>query len=112
MTPNYILDAANQIERAKLAASLLGASNTIGLTSAEYLLRECWIFAQAVADSKAVDTDAVTRLISAVLGFEARCKGAGAGLNDLETYHRSAQSVNPLALIPNLLTSPNIKEAQ
>ena len=110
MTPNYIVAVANQVDRARRDALLFGAHSPEQLIIAEFLLRECGAFAQAVADSKAINPDAVSRLISAVLGFEARCTGAVADAYKLDEFRRHSEGVNPLDLIPNLLTSPNIKE--
>lgn len=90
MFPNQIHNVANTIERVRNASHTMGANDSTldDLIKAETLIRECWIFAQSVADGKHIDTDSASRLLTAILGFEARVTGTSAGLNMLEAYHR------------------------
>lgn len=90
MFPNHLLNASDTVERMRNAARTMGADDPTldDLSRAETLLRECWLFAQGVAESRNIDTDAASRLVSAVLGFEARVTGTTAPLNLLEAYHR------------------------
>ena len=90
MYPNAIINAANTVERMRSAARKMGADEATldDLTRAEALLRECWVFASDVAETRNLGTDSATRLLSAVLGFEARVTGTGTALNMLEAYHR------------------------
>lgn len=90
MYPKNILAAADAANRARRAALVLSGTSTIdGLQNAEWLLRECYMFATDVAENKAIHPDTVKRLISSILGFEASCLGSvNARQVDLEGYNR------------------------
>lgn len=89
MYPKTILTAAHAVERSRRAADAMQSTTIIdGLQNAENLLWECHRFATSVAESKTIDPDDVSQLLSFILGFEARCLGGKASNNDLEGYNR------------------------
>ena len=88
MSPKVLIEAEEATSRARRAAAAFLSPAEEGLDDACFVLAEVRHFALGVAEDKKIGPDEASRLLSAVLGFEVRVTGIGAGYNDLQGYAR------------------------
>jgi hypothetical protein len=90
MSPLNIRKAEMAVYKAKLAANTLGSPLTDDLCEADRILSEVRHFAYSVreTDVPGINPEYVTRLISAILGFEVKCIDTHADWALHEAYKR------------------------
>ena len=88
MSPKVLIEAEEATSRALRAAAAFLSPAEEGLDDACFILAEVRHFAMGVAEDKKIGPDEASRLLSAILGFEVRVTGIGAGFNDIEGYAR------------------------
>ena len=88
MSPKVLIEAEEATSRARRAAAAFLSPAEEGLDDACFVLAEVRHFALGVAEDKKIGPDEASRLLSAILGFEVRVTGIGAGYNDLQGYAR------------------------
>jgi hypothetical protein len=88
MSPKVLIEAEEATSRARRAAAAFLSPAEEGLDDACFILAEVRHFALGVAEDKKIGPDEASRLLSAILGFEVRVTGIGAGYNDLQGYAR------------------------
>ena len=88
MSPKVLIEAEEATSRARRAAAAFLSPAEEGLDDACFVLAEVRHFALGVAEDKKIGPDEASRLLSAILGFEVRVTGIGAGFNDLQGYAR------------------------
>ena len=88
MSPKVLIEAEEATSRARRAAAAFLSPAEEGLDDACFILAEVRHFAMGVAEDKKIGPDEASRLLSAILGFEVRVTGIGAGFNDIEGYAR------------------------